>query len=310
MRIPLVMSYDNESAIDGFGAQAIRLCGIYAIASATNCHYSHNPIVNVPRDELSRFSVSDEEYQKCLRLFNQILAFDSTIQIQNLEKVRLCKENSIWLRKLLKYTFSSLLTQERLNLNLTLPQGITDKLPFLLEKVAFKLQQNLGNLGEDRSARSTVLHIRAEHHGPNKRRPHLSPEYYTACVDELIKQRNIESLETLIVHTDFFDEDFASKNLQWRPSLFVKLFEDLEKTFSEVRFRHYAPIEDVLVDLFYANTLIMSRSSISYFAGIVNQNRVIWPPSHGHAKLPRWLTGPNLKDRGLFIGGMKSREED
>ena len=310
MLLPLILSYDNESTIDGFGAQAIRLAGIYGLAKALHCNYLHYPVLQVPREELSRFSVSDHEYQRCLEIFNRILLFESVNKVQGTRKILLCKEKSIWLKKLAKYIFLSFMPGKRVHLKLTFPQGITDKYPFILEKVGPILKENFLNSEENKTHNSTVVHIRAEHHGPNKRRPHLSPNYYKVCLDNLLAENLIDRSQPLVIHTDFFSEDFNEKPLQWRPSLFGEFFRDLQDTFPLVQFKHYAPIEETLLDMFHATTLIMSRSSISYFAGIANQNRVVWPPSHGHAKLPRWLIGPNLYEEGIFIGGMKSPEED
>lgn len=310
MRLPLILSYNNESAIDGFGAQAIRLAGIYGIAKALHCNYLHCPVLQVPREELSRFPVSDHEYQRCLEMFNKVLLFKSANKAQDTRKVLLYKEKSIWLKKLAKYIFLSFISGKRVHLKLTLPQGITDKFPFILENIGPCLKENLLKFGEKETPNSTVVHIRAEHHGPNKRRPHLSPNYYKACLDNLIAENLIDRSQPLVIHTDFFSEDFTEKTLEWRPSLFSEFFRELKDIFPLVQFKHYAPIGETLLDMFHATTLVMSRSSISYFAGIVNQNHVIWPPSHGHAKLPRWLIGPDLRERGIFIGGMKSPEED
>jgi len=51
---------------------------------------------------------------------------------------------------------------------------------------------------------------------------------------------------------------------------------------------HQAPIVKTFSDWAFAKVFIMSTSSLSYVAGMFNQNRVIYPNGHGHSKLKRW----------------------
>lgn len=56
----------------------------------------------------------------------------------------------------------------------------------------------------------------------------------------------------------------------------------------------YYPIMETLYDMATAKTLIKANCALSYFAGLLNDSEVVWPPIHGHAKLSRWKTGNYL----------------
>lgn len=301
-KIPVALTYDNESGIDGFGAQALRIAGIYSIAKAFRFHYIHNPIIDLPMEELSQHPISRENYLDQVLFLNEIVNFSSSIQSHSYRKKEIIRIRSIWPKLLVRNVLAFLKKGDCGNIEILQPQGITDRYPKLLEFAGKDIRKNVEAMQLFNPTNSVVVHIRAEHHGPNKRRPHLRQEYYAEALVMPKVQKALNTGAKLVIHTDFFEEDFTKKYVEWRPNLFGSWFKEIQKSYSDVEILHYAPLNRVLTDMFNSRVLIMSRSSISYFAGIVNPKTVVWNPDHGHARLPRWLRGPSLPGGNCFVG--------
>jgi hypothetical protein len=296
----LVLTYDSEAAIDGLGAQAIRILGIYSIASAFCLHYRHTPIKGVPREELQKDYLNDEEYKSFLDFYNSILQLPSSCGDE--KHLRIIHRKTIWMRELLKIAASSLISRYPTELRISLPQGILDSFPSLYKHSTKQVQENLRSVLPKCSQynRSVSIHIRAEHHGPNKTRRHLAPSYYRKVMED---PRILEVLEAgggLIVHTDFYSSDFSNLSDSFRVQIFHEFFEELKLLGGAVQIKHYAPIREVIHDLVWSDILVMSSSALSYLAGLLSTGAVIYPPSHGHSKLSQWSMGPKDFPNALF----------
>jgi hypothetical protein len=288
---PVCIRYDNESFADGFGAQALRLVGIFSISQRYRLRYEHRSLRFDHPDELLGPHSSRENYLEVMKQIDKLLYLPNIGHSRRKKKI-IINLRSITRRKLLTIIFRSLLSHSEFIINLQLPQGITDYRPEILELGASSIRDNLEQLTKDLSLAAIVVHIRTGNRTIKTSRfnslPQLTPHYYKYVLKPLMASK-----PNLIIHSDLFPEDFLQKAPTVRFQLFKEFFDDYSKSPVTSIF-HYAPILKVVSDMSTAKVLIMSNSALSYFAGLLNTNTVIWPPIHGHAKLKRWLKGPEL----------------
>jgi hypothetical protein len=282
---------------DGVGAQAIRLIGINSLCNYYKTHYLHSPISKVQnREELTGGDMSDNTYQSLLQDLRKLTFLDDT-SVYHDTKRKVFYEHNIGRKKLLLYLLLSIvyrLIGVRLILSLTLPFGIVDRQPELWELGATQMRKNL-NQFKYSTRNSLVLHYRTSQHSPIKSRPQLTSNYYMETLQQYLLSGDIKS-SSILIHTDLQEDDMAVANLTDRVEDFQKFLDFCKKGFEKVEVRHYAPIFDALLDMIFSETLIVSNSAMSYFAGILNVNQVIFPPKHGHSKLPRWKLGSNTSE--------------
>jgi hypothetical protein len=158
--------------------------------------------------------------------------------------------------------------------------------------------------------KKVVVHVRYGYKpivgGNQSSAPRFLPlTYYSDALKNILKKEALSNEAQILVHTDI-----PSMSGTWKPFQQSKLSElsaigydiqgdelnfeglnlrtDYFSEFPNVEVKYCAPILETLSDLITADTLLMSRSSFSYIAGIINDNSVYIPRSHGHAKLKRW----------------------
>ena len=300
---PLVIEYDSNELPDGFGAQAVRLVGIYSIASKFRLQYRHSPIRFIPKEELVGFPYSEEKYKSIMDKIVELTFLPDTKKTLS-ERRLVVKRRVIGRKALLLLIVVSilrkLLMRQQLVLSLCLPQGVTDKMPKILELGAEEMRKNFDYILASSKNEEVVIHFRGGFRVVDSNRPQLTPDYYNAALKQASRYMN---LSKITIHTDFFPSDLQSSNLSNRAKFFIEWFNShqLQKMCSEIEAKHYAPIVDSLEDMIQSKLLIMSNSSLSYFAGLINPNIIIWPPIHGHSRLPRWKRGPEFLDSHMFI---------
>lgn len=302
IRFPLILEYDASALADGLGAQSIRLIGIYSIAYKYRLYYQHKPIEFIPKEELIGFPYDDSKYLKVMNEVHRLTYLPNIGSPSKSTKIFTIRRRSITRRILLKIIlfafFRRCFKAQNTKLLLCLPQGISDSVPDLLEIGAREMRKNFSspdrNLWEDR----VVIHFRGGLRVVDALRPQLHHSYY----DDALIQNNIrKECESIIVHTDFFLTDFSKSTLGVRVKMFSDWIEHKWSSVEGVKILHYAPILEVLKDMVSCKLLIMSNSSLSYFAGLLNPNVVVWPQIHGHSKISRWIMGPLISTTHVFI---------
>ena len=104
MNIPLYIQYDSEQITDGFGAQGLRIVGLYTVAKAFKLKYLHQEISEITdRLELTGPGGDEPKYRQVLEEMNQFLAFTSHSDLNNLELSRTVSIHNLGLRALFKY---------------------------------------------------------------------------------------------------------------------------------------------------------------------------------------------------------------
>jgi hypothetical protein len=300
----IYITYDNQKKQDGIGAQLQRIFGLYAISQKFHLGYLHSPILETA-EELAHNVTSIQEMQSLLDSVNSQYNFPSDELVEFDEEVYL---HNLTITYLVKLLIKSSINRKKVLLRVCLPFGIMDKHPNWYECAGEYLRLN--QLVRKSSDKKVVVHVRYGYKpivGINQSSaPRFLPlSYYSDALKNILKQENLGVDSQILVHTDI-----PSMSGIWKPFQQTKLSElssigydiqenalnfegiDLRKEyfseFPNVEIKYCAPILETLHDLITAGTLLMSRSSFSYIAGIVNENSVYIPRSHGHAKLKRW----------------------
>jgi hypothetical protein len=287
MLFPLYITYDDRKIRDGFGAQGLRIVGIFSIAKVFRLKYLHQGISEIgDKVELVGLTGDRSRYSRVLDELNSYLRFPSNNEPSNLKKQIQIEIHNLGFRELLIYILLSLLRPNRYLLKVCLPFGVTDRLPWVYSFCRKYIPRINPARGQVNTGTVNVVHIRASEHSPDKTRPQLSPLYY----EKLIFSPRFFSSDKIkwIVHTDFYDGDFLPGVKSDRVLKFKSLISNLNLE-RNIDVYHYAEIEKVFQDMVNADLLIISRSALSYLAGVLCKGKVVYPSNHGHAKLPKWI---------------------
>jgi len=287
MPFPLYISYDDKKIRDGFGAQGLRIVGIFSVAKFFNLKYLHQGISEIDNKvELLGVGGDESRYSSVLKEMNRYVSFPSHLDTKVGNTPIEIKIHNLGFRKLFKYILLSLIRPNRYLLKVCLPFGIVDRFPWIYLFCRSSIPKHIPVLDQEFPTTVNVAHIRASEHSPDKTRPQLSPAYYEKLI--FSGKDMSTSGARWIIHTDFNDDDFLSIVPSERVDRFKGLISNLNKT-DNVDVYHYAKIENVFRDMVSADILIISRSALSYLAGVLCKGKVIYPSNHGHAQLPRWI---------------------
>jgi len=301
----IYITYDNIKKQDGVGAQLQRIFGIYSISQKFRLGYIHSPIINTA-EELAHNISSESELNDLLNQVNSTYVFPSSKRIEFDEVIYIHNITS----KILAIIFmKSVLQRRRFLLKVCLPFGIMDKHPDWYEYSGSYMRSKRSNK-ENYAQKKIVVHVRYGYKpikGKNvASAPRFLPlSYYPQALKNLLKRENLSIDSKILIHTDI-----PNWSGQWKPFQESKLSElsaigyevnedvlsfegiDLKSRyfsdFTNVEVKYCAPLLETLDDLIAADVLLMSRSSFSYVAGIINSKSVYMPRLHGHSKLKRW----------------------
>lgn len=302
----LFLTYDNQAKQDGVGAQLQRVFGLYAISKKWRLGYVHSNLTGTV-EELSHNLDSNDKLNELLDLVNSKFQFPSNTMPLDYKEIRV---HNLSLRFLLRIYLRTVFSRETILLKVCLPYGLIEKYPdwydFAGEEIRIQKSLNKNSM-KDR----VVIHIR---HGykpiPGKNgasTPRFLPlEYYPLALSNLFKNEQLDKRTEVLIHTDLPESDgkwkpyqeskiseleeigyeFSNQELEYKTvDLKTLYFAD----YPNLTVKYCAPILEALEDMYTAKHLIMSRSSFSYIAGIINPGNVYIPRQHGHVKLTRWF---------------------
>jgi hypothetical protein len=299
------LTYDNEAKQDGIGAQLQRILGIFSICRKLKLKYSHADIVGTV-EELSHNLNSPEELDELLNEVNKKFRLPSDALPA---EYRIIKIHNISSRKLLELVAKAYWNREYIVVKICLPYGLIEKFPDWYELAGKEIRSSKSYISTSPKSQ-VVVHVRYGYKpivGSNSASsPRFLPlEYYPLALEQLFKKENLDPMTPVVVHTDIPKSDGG-----WVPYQETKIseLESIGYEFTEhglqyetvdlkaVYFSGYAnltvkysePVLETLEDMYASKYLLMSRSSFSYIAGIINPNRVYIPRQHGHVKLKRW----------------------
>ena len=198
-----------------------------------------------------------------------------------------------------------------------------DKFPRLYDKSARQLRKLNSQLIGSCESLDLVAHVRRgydEKYADLKyaKNRHLPFSYYSDIIDALDKNRRITQGARIVIHTDLLNSprvwspkqigivEGFNKNLGLDGQTDISLEAyDLSKEISipnqyRLDIRYCDPLMQAFLDMCSTHILIQGKSALSYLAGIVNPNLVVYPPKQSASKLHRWKSstdfGVELRD--------------
>ncbi len=301
----LFLTYDNLAKQDGIGAQLQRIFGIYSLSRKFRIKYIHSPIIGT-LEELAHNVPSEASMKNLLDEVNARFNFPSSKLTREIEVE---KVHNLTTRILFKFILKSAFGKKNILLKVCLPFGIIDKHPDWYKYSGVEIRSNEPTEKATRKYKM-VVHVRYGYKpivGSNTASsPRFLPlTYYPDAVREILKQEKLPLDSEILVHTDIpresgkwkpFQEskisELSSIGYEIKESLLdfegIDLKNEYFAGFPNLSVKHCAPLLETLNDMIAADVLLMSRSSFSYIAGIVNRNSVYIPRSHGHGKMSRW----------------------
>jgi hypothetical protein len=308
------LTYDNQTLQDGLGAQALRITGIYAVSRAFRLKYLHQPITYVIED-VGQGSNGESNQETLIASFNRFFNFPSECEPKPDAKRIAIRDLS--LRVLFKIMLKQTFSRGDLIVEVLLPQGVVDRMPFIYNFPAkFLRRLNKSQLSSHFSP-DIAVHVRRgydEKYADLKyaRNGHLPFSYYSDVLELLTKKEMIYGAKNFLIHTDLLNspkvwsptqqgiiEGFnKNSGLTGKKEISLEGF-DLSKEIAipaglRADIRYCDPLFNAFLDMCNAKVLIQGKSAFSYLAGIINPNLVIYPPKQSAAKLSNWKSAEDL----------------
>lgn len=278
----------------------------------------HTPILAAIED-VSHNITKGSSNEDLVTFFNEFFDFPSSDMPPAGTKV--INVRTLSLRNLIKINIQHRLSRKHVILKVLLPMPILDKFPSLYRTSSHVIREaNRVKLG-NHSAPTLVAHIRRGYDEKYADRRytkgrHLPFSYFTDVLKIIVEKYQVDKRNPLVLHTDL-----VNKPTEWKPKQ-RGVLEGFERNSGRLNVDSielegvnlakeiYAPegyildvrycesLDSTFLDMCTSKILIQGRSALSYLAGIINSNVVIWPDVQTHAKLPRWYSSSEL---GIFL---------
>lgn len=310
----LYLTYDNQQLQDGYGAQLMRIIGIYSLAKKFRLHYVHSPILETV-EELAHNINNLEELSLLTDQVNDFFALPSSTDRKIFDEVVSVKSLGwkFFLKSILKYQFS----KKNVLIRILLPFPVIERIPnaYAIGTKYIKLANK--DLFRENLANEIVVHVRMSYGQSTTISPHVRPrflptDYYVDLLRARLSLNPDQREMKILVHTDMpnisrtwtptakrlqQNIEFGEKVIHGKINVIGK---DLSKRFRELgchklEICYESQFLVAFLDMATAGTLIMSRSSFSYLAALFNENEVVWPSGYWHVKLRKW------KQSGEFL---------
>lgn len=302
----ITLTYNADVNDDGTGAQIQRILGIYAICRKYGFSYLHTPIKNLVTHPLDSFQ-SPKELQEYLTRVNAYFNLTSSGPMQ-FDKV--IDQGRISKSFLSRLQLSMRLSKaKKILVKISNPSMIVNSNPDILKLAVLDLP-HISRV-DSKTKVSIVLHIRRTTQEDFVLRGESEPrslpiDYYKGKLRKILASLDLKSEYEITVFTDIPKTAIQFKprtqDLEvWRRAGHEFIGEkiqvetlDLEKEFEEfmplIEIISGGDPLDAITQMSSADYFVMSRSSLSYLAGILNQNGKIFnPPSFSIAPLSNWI---------------------
>jgi hypothetical protein len=299
----VVFTYDNHHTTDGAGSQLQRIYGIFAVARLLGAAYLHTPLLRVDYQgvlALERHELDPHFH----RAFNAVCRLPSdTLPAGDLEE-RTISYLSLERLDALLGPPNDRSPMRPLLLHIGMPFGISDRFPDSLvvcqDVSPFQWPEQSG-----RPLRVAV-HVRRGELFVVESQRMLPNSYYVAAARQVARALEARGIAYGIeLHTEIPTAEFAVKpgypGLMSRAvnsviSPAMSHLTDFEVLPHLVRCIN-DPTLDCLRKLATADVLLMSRSSFSYLAAILNRRGIVLCNPFWHGTLSSWL---QVNDQGAF----------
>ncbi len=300
------LTYDPNRKPDGVGAQLQRVFAIQGLCKITKIRYTHTQISDVAVHAL-------DPYQTTIDYQNFISLLNSTFKMKGDEFPKDRKVISVEhfrIRTLIYYSLLSILKRKHFLLRVSEPYALTDSLSETYSYV-HPLEENLRNFLNDFKTKSPTISIHYRWGVGGKQiqkgesiTRELDFEYYLKVVED-IKSRYPSVKYRIVIVTDAPGKSLVYKPPKEQKSLWIgspgfsrdmntievsgidmhELFGGLGMEVEVVS--GGSPMEAIAI-LANAEHLIMSRSSLSFVAGLLSKAEVYFPASFWHKPLKNW----------------------
>lgn len=305
----VILTYDNGVVLDGIGAQFQRIFAIRALADNLLFDYLHTGLKDITTHPLDPFQSSNDRKEYVNKL-NDFLSFcNSNLEILKSSKLVEVDRISINLRYLIHISIKSILLNRIYLLKIVEPYDIIDLRPDFYLSIQKHVNTKSKFKPIHKSNVDMVLHYRRgvgnyAIYGNQTISRELPESYYHNLFLELTKEFHLNRKSKIVVLTDSPINSmkyFPPKDQLgiWEDSprfkngvMYISAF-DSKKVFQELSEKVEIicggdPLNSLL-NMANAQILVLSRSSFSYVAAILNSSGVIYAaPNFWHKKLKHW----------------------
>ena len=303
----IVFSYAPELSRDGLGAQLQRILAIYHLAKSIKVGYLHSGIEQMSKHALDDFA-SHEDYCEYLRQIRVTFDIDSTVTNEFDETFTV---NKLQVLTVLYYGIRSILLNKSCLLRVAEPFSVSDYIVPLYESLPIfpKFEELQASLREKSTRPIFSIHYRNASGGFDIYHAQQTPRQLPLSFFSQIFDGSYESLK-LVPKTIEFNTDAPETDLEFQVTpdetylwegtpgfysgyLHIKGLSDesiLRAMPVGVKvsiYRGGSPLM-ALARLASADTLIMSKSSLSYVAALLGKGHNIYPKGFWHPPLPGW----------------------
>ena len=297
----LYMSYNGKDISDGIGAQLQRILSVAALSNYINASYVHSGIVNLTIQPLDPYQdeISKNTYIDKINNYFNIQGVNSPSKVGKFIELKVLKP--IYLLRILVNIH---LTRKPIYLKVSEVYPIIDYLPYIYERIKYLSLPNLINLLSKVNLYSIALHFRsgtikyANYHKQLVSR-YLPLSYFLNILDQCSENKKIGSsicvTDSPKLSFTFTPQGDEVINWSQMPGFNNGSVEIESTDLNDLQIRNVSivrggdPLESLAI-LIKADTLIMSRSSFSYVAGLLSKShRIYYPPNFWHPKLNSWL---------------------
>ena len=294
----LVLTYDNTAVTDGVGAQLHRIYGIWAISRWFDLPYLHTPLAHVGYQGLGavQTNVSDPTFH---REFNDLCHIDSdAVPDDDLFTINLVHIYPGQIRLFPILVDSGATLGKPVLARVVMPHGIGDQFPDCYEACK-EISPFESHGGDGRMLRVAVHVRRGEQAIFGSDRP-LANAYFVNVADNVARVLDDLRIEYQIelwteVPTDEFtvypDHHGISGRLTDSALITPEMYRlDEFDVLPNLVPRINGKTVDCLRELATADILIMSRSSFSYVAAVLNRRGIVMYHPFWHRALSSWIT--------------------
>jgi len=299
----LSISFDSLNVQDGLGAQLQRQISIGALAEFLRINFIPVPLSQIAMHPLDDFK-NVKEMNEFLSIVNSFFGFVNHLYRPNGKDVSLRK---VSVGRLFYISLMVRLFDVSFHITASEVYGLVDTIPEIYNQfiqtnmnLDEKLIEGLEIIDSDIS-----IHYRQGVGGkaiyPGQKIPReLDADYFISILDSLITENRTITIFTDAPEGDF---EFVPTNEQlhlWIGTpgfhngvVYVKGL-NLENYFSSaghtVKVVSGGSLLEALISMAKSETLIMSRSSLSYVAALLNtSSQIFYPPEFWHPPLARWI---------------------
>lgn len=297
------ISFNSALIEDGLGAQLQRQLSIKALASFLGVNFIPVPLLQIAMHPLDDFKSTDD-MKKFLTKVNEIFGFNNVV-VDGSRKNYIVDILNI--RTLLQFVIRLRLFRQSLHVTVAEVYSLVDSNPDMYLKALgdFQLNPQIYNFDQKLTQTDICIHYRQGVGGKaiypgQKISRELDPEYFLSILNTM--EANGKSISIL---TDAPEEDLRFYPHPSQSHLWVgtpgykdgcveikglKLREFFAKFGYEVQVISGGDLLSSLLLMIKCESLLMSRSSLSFVAGLLNKDgKIYYPPRFWHPPLENWI---------------------